>query len=665
MTNLLRLQGTDGVRGRVKAELGSKDPVATFVEEGFLTPAFFELYGYAFGQLLLETRLARQGDKVAVGWDGRDEAGRFDSAFVQGLRKAGLTVLGLGILPTPAVPLYMMEKGCRAGAMLTASHNPADQNGIKLFLPGFGLKFLPQDDQRLTTKLYAYKDLDFSRIEPQGEMIGVHEEAWAFFVESSLDPKNSWITAGMDLKDHLLVIDASKGAAASVVEPLLGGLGLRELILTNLEGPINQNCGVTDLEGQESITQNDLARRYPANRFLAEFFAQTGRSEIWDGSVRLVGLAFDGDGDRCYRLDYDPKSQKAWVSSGDLLGFHLGQYLAQTQGAGGRSFAFTVESDLLLGQAVKALGFQETLTGVGDKWLLVRAVASVLRSRLALGTKNQELWDYLEAWQQNPAASALDLTVRFEAALAQGPQTPSGPLDFALGLEESGHALSPFWLHRPFPGFAGNGLKAGLNSLAAMAKVKDGQTLAHPFAGGMKETFYVYYVDKSRLEPGQAFRETLSAQILSLLPSCLGEGFTGQFQAFGEEPSLLFCHLSENGTPYGAVFVRNSGTEDKSALYLRGPLSGTQKLGQLAQALHLLLLRGLKNSANPLAQLEARLLAAIAQGQDPKSLPASGLPVERVLKEMEAKQGLIERSQDGFVIAQKGKALLKGSDPKL
>ena len=665
MTNLLRLQGTDGVRGRVRAESGPKDPVATFVEEGFLTPAFFELYGYAFGQLLLEARLAVMGDRVAVGWDGRDETGLFDSAFIQGLRKAGLTVLGLGILPTPAVPLYLLEKGCRAGAMLTASHNPADQNGIKLFLPGFGLKFLPQDDQRLTAKLYAYKDLDLGRIEPQGEMIGVHEEAWSFFVASSLDPRNSWITPGLDLKDHLLVIDASKGAAASVVEPLFGSLGFKELVLTNLQGPINQNCGVTDLEGQESIAQGDLARRFPANRFLAEFFAQTERPEVQSGSVRLVGLAFDGDGDRCYRLDYDPKSQKAWVSSGDLLGFHLGRHLAQTQGAGGRAFAFTVESDLLLGQAAKALGFRETLTGVGDKWLLVRAVASVLRSRLALGAGNPELGAYLEAWQQNPAASALELTAKFEAALDQGPQAPSGPLDFALGLEESGHALSPFWLHRPYPGFAGNGLKAGLNSLAAMASVKDGQTLAHPFAGGMKETYYVYYVDKARLEPGQPFRESLAAQILALLPGCLGPGFTGQFQAFGEEPSLLFCHLLENGQPYGAVFVRNSGTEDKSALYLRGPLSGTRPMGQLAQALHLFLLLGLKNPNNPLAQLEMKLLQAVAQGQDPKALPAPGLPVERVLKEMEVKQGLIERTQGGLVIAQKGKALLKENDPKL
>ncbi|MDT8446493.1 MAG: hypothetical protein RRB13_06300 [bacterium] len=656
-----RLQGTDGIRGRIRPEEGPRGPLETYLGEGFLTPHFFELYAHAFALLLIERGLAKPGDALAVGWDGRDADGVFDSAFMGGLRKAGLNVWALGILPTPAAPLFMLAQGARGAAVLTASHNPADQNGIKLFLPSLGLKFLPADDEALTQKIYALRERDLSQLSMRGDLVGRHEEAWKFFVDQSLKPENSWIE-GLDLSQTVLVVDASNGATAALVEPIFGNLGLKDLILTNLQGSINANCGVADIEGQEEIGRDQLEQRFKGYPMLNAFFEAAQRPEIRSGAARLVGLVFDGDGDRCYRLDYDPTSDAALVSSGDLLGFHLARHLAKKSGPG-RYFAFTVESDLLLGQAAEALGYKALLTGVGDKWLLRQGAASILRSQLGSDQAALELGKMLETWLQDPAASALVMTQAAELYFAQRGWHEKGALDFALGLEESGHALSAFWLEKEgilLPAFAGNGIKAGLNSLAAMSGIIETQALSAPFEAGLKATHYVYYVDKSKLEPNRSFRLEFTKFLLEALPQVLGPGFTGRIESFAEEPSLLFCHLLKDGHAWGAVFLRNSGTEDKSALYLRGPHAGAAILGQLAELLHVKLLAELKDPNKDLAQLEQALLKAIAQGQDPEAAAEAfaGLPFGRVLKEMELKQGLIRRTPAGLEIDQKGRALL-------
>jgi len=93
---------------------------------------------------LIEEGILKADDRAAAGSDGRDAANNraYEKAMCEGFLKQGLKVDLLGTLPTPYVPLYMLENGIRGGAMLTASHNPANQNGIKFFLDG--RKLLPE-----------------------------------------------------------------------------------------------------------------------------------------------------------------------------------------------------------------------------------------------------------------------------------------------------------------------------------------------------------------------------------------------------------------------------------------------------------------------------------------------------------------------------------------
>ena len=149
MDRPLRLQGTDGIRAVVGPddEASQRDPLGTYLRTGRLTPAFSTLYARAFAE-----EEASPGEEVIVGWDLRDRGGDFTKAVVGASSKPVGRPVVLGTVPTPVVPLLMIRRECNAGIMVTASHNPASQNGLKLFLGPLATKLYPADEKRLTQK---------------------------------------------------------------------------------------------------------------------------------------------------------------------------------------------------------------------------------------------------------------------------------------------------------------------------------------------------------------------------------------------------------------------------------------------------------------------------------------------------------------------------------
>ena len=129
-----RLQGTDGIRRETRqfniTECINLTPQQVFLEKGWINEQFMELYAYSHIKNLPKGRHTKN---VVVGWDPRDPSGIFVDAVTKGIRKAGANALVLGIVPTPLVPLFMLHEKADCGIMITASHNPNDQNGIKLF----------------------------------------------------------------------------------------------------------------------------------------------------------------------------------------------------------------------------------------------------------------------------------------------------------------------------------------------------------------------------------------------------------------------------------------------------------------------------------------------------------------------------------------------------
>jgi len=673
------LQGTDGIRGRVaftQSRLNDVNALTYFLESGFLTPDFFEHYTYAYASLLLEAGDAKKGESIVIGWDPRDQAGDFNKAAVQGIRKAGLKAIIVGVLPTPAIPLYMLSLKAAGSVVLTASHNPSDQNGIKLFHGWTALKFLPSDDEMLTLKIYKHQDIDLKRVPISGDYEDHSAEAKSFFIQYQTSPLNSWIDQ-QTFEDVVLVIDASKGAVATVVNQIFDRYRFRELIYTNLEGNINEFCGVADLEGQELIQASQITEQNGRFFPYATLQAMIGKArslvDVQMGRAQLVGLVFDGDGDRCFRLDYHPGKDALLVSSGDQLGIHLARFIRQRDGlqSGKTWFVNTVESDLKTAITAEEEGYQSIITGVGDKWILKKAVLDKIRSELKSDhPAASALKDLLQADESGKALSGLDISTAWKTYLQSG-AINNKPLEYRyqIGIEESGHCISPGFIKDESTTarcFAGNGIKSGLNSLLAIQHaVVDHSSeermafIRHPFPNGIKTTFYTYFVSKNRLYPHSAFRQELESTVKQAIEEIFPADFHPTLIRFSEEVSLTYFRISKGAKTVGAVFIRNSGTEDKSALYLRGELEIAPFLENVGQNLHLFLLKGMKNRKSDFVKFEIEAIKMIAEGRTPLLLKDKypSLPSERILQEIEFKEGLFERNRKDPLLTKKGKLL--------
>ncbi len=666
-----KLQGTDGIRGRITSNqsLNGANPLDYYFETGLLTPAFFERYTYAFGCLLLEANLAAKDDSVVIGWDPRDKSGEFNQAAMDGIKKAGLNVIVVGTLPTPAIPLYMIHAEAAGCIVLTASHNPSDQNGIKLFCGYTALKLLPPDDKKLTELIYQQSLLNLEKLEATGVVESRQQEAKDYFVQFCLESRNSWIE-GDDFRDTTLVLDASNGAVAEVVKEVFSELSFREVVYTNMQGNINEHGGVADIEGLETISRESVlpsGARFSRYETLVTMFEKAAVIDKNDSNTdKLVAFVFDGDGDRCFRLDYIPGADCLRVSSGDLLGIHQATFLKKKIPGNDSLFINTVESDLNTAITARKLGFYPVLTGVGDKWILSRAVVELIKSRLL---HQDELHEQLsEITNNDQGLSALELSLFRKSFLHERQESDTGDLKFQIGIEESGHCITPGYITKgkhSVTVFSGNGIKTALNSLKALDSITSGedwyQFIKEPFQAGVGKTFYTYYVNKERLNPGSEFRNQLQTLIRKSFYDHFSKDFAMEIVEFNEEKEMLYCSISENKKQCGAVFTRNSGTEDKSALYLRGEMRLAQSLAALGEKLHLFMLNGLKDRKSEFVQFEVNLLKALSENKALDKIKSAypGLPYARMYKEMELKEGLI-RTDDGiYSLTDKGNRFIK------
>ena len=213
-----RVQGTDGIRGPVcfAEDCCSSDPISALLSEGVLTEEFFELYTFAYCQELLESGFACELDLAVIGWDPRDFSGRFNEAAVRGIRKAGLTAVVVEILPTPAISLYQLHVGAACAFVLTASHNPADQNGIKIFLGHSNLKLFPEDDKRLTERCLHLNYEDLRSAPLTAKLRNEHVAARKVFLDFMSDPDNHWLTDDA-LAGTTIIVDAANGAFSPLI----------------------------------------------------------------------------------------------------------------------------------------------------------------------------------------------------------------------------------------------------------------------------------------------------------------------------------------------------------------------------------------------------------------------------------------------------------------
>lgn len=321
------LFGTDGIRGRV----------------GDLLNADLALQvGFWAGQVLQAS--ASTVGPVIIGQDSRNSSDMLAMALTAGLTSAGLEVWNLGLCPTPVVAYLSHASHAVGGVMISASHNPPEDNGIKFF-SSEGTKLPTALQKQIEAGLRGNAEYALSS---QANGHSYHRpELIADYVESLRRPLQS-VT---DLQGMRIVLDLAWGAAAGLAGKVFADLGAQVICLHDQpDGDrINVNCGSTHLESlQEAVRQHSAD----------------------------MGFAFDGDADRVMAVDAHGR-----VVDGDYILYLWGQTLRQQGQLPNDLIVATVMANLGFERAWQQLGGKMVRTAVGDQYVQ----AEMLQSGAMLG----------------------------------------------------------------------------------------------------------------------------------------------------------------------------------------------------------------------------------------------------------------------------------------
>jgi len=697
------IQGTDGIRGPVRfaKKSSSPGPIEALLNEGVLTEELFELYTYSFCQELLDVGFATNNDIAVIGWDPRDSSGRFNQAAVNGIRKAGMTAAVVDILPTPAISLYQLKAGAACGFVLTASHNRADQNGIKIFLGHSNLKLLPQDDKRLTQRCLNLDYGELRTIPLTGAISNEHQQARKLFIDFVSDQANNWLQKDL-LNGVTVIVDAANGAFSHLVKDILNFEGCKiEFFNCEPSQGINFCSGVADLEGISEIHADEIVNGAFAEYEALNRILSIGREHNSVNQNRLglvFGFVFDGDGDRCFLLNYDPHMDQVKVLGGDLQAFFQAKLLKQKlKWNKPPLYLNTVESDIEAERAARSAGYKTKQCAVGDKWILWETFLCQWKCRKQYYLEKVDDTEFqtltiqadtkLEQMQNNStfdAISATNSVLSLEKWLLENNRNELVNLAyshaceirntcFAIGNEESGHLITFGKLKSGKmirPVFIGNGIKCALNSMAAILQLipdKEQQQyfqwLSNPYPSGYQKSLQVYYVDKSLLCEESAMRKQLQGLLLENLNWSDMEIKIDQNQ---QEPQMLMIRVFQYNLPVAMVYVRNSGTEDKLALYLRGSTKLTEQLDSLAKKVYSYLMISFKNKNSLMARAEQSVLHSLSHETrhiiELKGQEFEKVPIDRLLHEMSSRQKLIKKDKGMWCITDLGRTLINHSE---
>ena len=673
IANQQRLQGTDGIRRETRqssiTECKDLTPQQVFLEKGWINEQFMELYAYSHIKNILTGRNTKN---VVVGWDPRDPSGFFVDAVTKGIRKAGANALLLGIVPTPLVPLFMLHEKADCGIMITASHNPNDQNGIKLFSSFHGMKPLPLDDLQLSKYVLRQKYSSINNSPLKGKLKECRNKALELFRGFTLSPENSWVDKSINFKNVLLVIDPANGSLTGIAKNIFAQVGFGKVFEVNkkLNGDVNLFSGVADLEGRDRVTEDQLKgptgffHRHKAIKKIFEM-CRKNKASLLKAKMRVVGAIFDADGDRFFMLEYDPFKDLLWVLSGDETAILQAHYLSTRFPKEYKNSLYinTVESDLNAAMVAEKMGLKPQLTAVGDKWILLK----ILLKQLEIKSKESELSEKKRLLFKSEMKRLKKTGVKSISSLQKldniltnkkGSRKKYKKPILAVGSEETGHNIteSKFTQSdgRIVSIYSGNGIKSALNTLVATQHLADSPKnyyakVSRPFNPGFKDTLYVYYIHQNLFFKGSTVWQKVKQ---TLIQEATKRDFSSAIRKFSEDPDMLYISMSAGKA---GIFVRNSGTEDKISVNLRGSKSDASNLREMGLEAIKILFTTLKNREHHFYKQELYVLSQIAS----QSLKEKDLRVEkhsktRLVNEMQ-KQRIIKTDTIGFRLTALGK----------
>lgn len=307
--------GTDGVRGEANVEL---TPELAFKLGRF--------GGYVLSQHEEETPL------VFVGRDTRISGEMLEHALIAGLLSVGIRVYKLGVIATPGVAYLVRTEKASAGVMISASHNPALDNGIKFF-GGDGFKLDDDRELEIEALLDAAED---TLLRPSAQGLGTVME----YPEGLRKYQEFLVSTGVQLEGMHVVLDTANGAASTSARQIFADLGAQLTVIGENPDGLNINDGVGSTHPEH----------------LQEKVKEVGAA---------IGLAFDGDSDRLIAVD-----ENGEIVDGDKIMYIIGSYLSSKGLLEKNTIVTTVMSNLGFHKALDAKGIQKEITAVGDRYVV-------------------------------------------------------------------------------------------------------------------------------------------------------------------------------------------------------------------------------------------------------------------------------------------------------
>lgn len=310
--------GTDGIRGEANREL---------------TLDLALKLGYALGYYLKKQNPNKQ-IKVILGTDTRVSGYMLRSALFAGLTSVGVNIDFVGVIPTPGVAYITRAKKADAGIMISASHNPAKDNGIKIFNAD-GYKLADDIEEEIEKIMDSYDDLATTAL--AGDEVG----RFKYVIDEYLMYRNYLVsTVATDFRGMKIVIDSANGAAYRIAKDVFLDLGAEIVSINDVPNGhnINVKCGSTDTEILSKVVVG-----YQAD----------------------LGLAYDGDADRLMAVD-----RYGTVVDGDKIIAILALNMKKQKQLNDNRVVTTVMSNMGLEKYLENNGIIMIRAGVGDRYVL-------------------------------------------------------------------------------------------------------------------------------------------------------------------------------------------------------------------------------------------------------------------------------------------------------
>ena len=306
--------GTDGIRG--------------IAGESLTADLSFKV-GKALGKLLTEKK---EHPKVVIGRDTRISCDMIEQALTAGLTSTGVNVMTVGTIPTPAIAYLTKTIETDSGIMISASHNPYQDNGIKIFGPD-GFKLTDEQELEIESLIDNSEQIKNASFEKIGKLYGGSElsQKYVQHIKQSISG---------DLSGIKIALDCANGATTGVAPYIFGDLEADiETIGCQPNGiNINDNVGSTKIDTISAFVKENTVD---------------------------VGFAFDGDGDRVLAVDANGN-----IVDGDKIMFILAKHLKEQGELKDNMVVSTVMSNIGFYKAIEGNGLQSVKTAVGDRYVV-------------------------------------------------------------------------------------------------------------------------------------------------------------------------------------------------------------------------------------------------------------------------------------------------------